>query len=163
PRDWGSDVCYPIWAARGPGAAAGGRGAPASDRRGGGGGGRSGRAGARRGGRHIRVYGPPLPPTTPGYAPRLAPPPHPPPPPTARASMPPGWKPAPELIAPAPGGSIYENGAQFAWRAAPGAVKHFLLVSTEPFDPRTWTRLPEGGAVEVHEVARPVASLSEAG
>jgi hypothetical protein len=69
----------------------------------------------------------------------------------------------PRVVSPVNDVTIPEAAVRFAWSAAPGTSRHYLLVSREPFDPRGWTTLPAGGAVEVREVARPIASLDEVG
>jgi hypothetical protein len=82
----------------------------------------------------------------------------------AQASRPWGAIVRPEAISPPAGATVYEAQAQFAWRAAPGARRHYLLISRSPFDARGWTSLPAaGGAIEVREVAHPIVSLDQLG
>ena len=81
----------------------------------------------------------------------------------ARASLPGGRLPAPELVSPDADATLYEGGLRFAWRAPSGAVRHLLLVSRAPFDARGWTSLPAGGPVQVYTLSHPVTSLEEVG
>lgn len=70
---------------------------------------------------------------------------------------------APQLVSPVDDVTIPESAVRFAWSPAPGARRHYLLYSREPFDPRAWTALPSAGSVEVRELERPMASLDELG
>ena len=81
----------------------------------------------------------------------------------ARASLPGGRLPAPELVSPDADATLYEGGLRFAWKAPRGAVRHLLLVSRAPFDARGWTSLPAGGPVQVYTLSHPVTSLEEVG
>ncbi len=78
------------------------------------------------------------------------------------AAMPAGHSPSLELVAPAREAVVAERGLRFAWTAK-STERHFLLVSRQPFDASGWTRLPQADGIEVRELAKPVATLEEAG
>ncbi|MGH7644633.1 MAG: S8 family serine peptidase, partial [Gemmatimonadales bacterium] len=69
----------------------------------------------------------------------------------------------PRLIAPEADVTAYEGGLRFAWTPAAGTSRHVLVISTQPFDPRHWTRAIGGPDFTVVETSRPVVSLSETG
>jgi hypothetical protein len=80
----------------------------------------------------------------------------------AAASLPFGPVAAPSLIAPIPDATAYEGGLRFAWTAAPGTSRQVLVLSTRPFDARSWTRVEPGTDLTVIESARPLVALAEA-
>jgi subtilase family protein/flagellar hook capping protein FlgD len=68
----------------------------------------------------------------------------------------------PRLVAPAEGERIPENAARFAFEAPAGA-RATLLLSRRPFDPSSWSEIPELEGLTAREAAQRVLSLAEAG